>query len=76
MIFYCMSLLVVGFMCGALAHSVMVDSEIQKYEIEDERFAMLREKLPVEITDIKVNKEKQTITFEGYEYEYTFHCIE
>ena len=46
----------------------------QKYKIEDERFAILRQKLPVEITDIKVNKEEQTITFVGHEYEYTFCC--
>ena len=48
----------------------------QKYDISDERFSTFRQKVPVEITNIKVDKEKQTITFEGYEYEYTFQCID
>lgn len=46
----------------------------EKYEINDNRFAILREKVPVEITDIKVDKKEQTITFTGYDYEYTFDC--
>ena len=46
-----------------------------KYQIDDDRFAILREKIPVEITDIKVDKEQQSITFIGYDYEYIFHCI-
>lgn len=53
--------------------SAIVD---QKYEIDDGRFSTFRQKIPVEITNIKVNKEEQTITFEGYEYEYTFCCTE
>ena len=44
----------------------------QKYDISDERFATFRQKVPAEITDVKVDKVKQTITFEGYEYEYTY----
>ena len=46
-----------------------------KYQIDDDRFAILREKIPVEITDIKVDKEQQSITFIGYDYEYIFRCI-
>ena len=46
----------------------------QKYNITDSRFGVLREKIPVEITDIVVDKEKQTITFIGYDYEYVFCC--
>ena len=48
----------------------------EKYEISDSRFAVLRDKLPVEISEIKVNRESQTITFVGYEYEYVFDCKE
>lgn len=46
----------------------------EKYEISDTRFEVLRGKLPVEISELKVDKEKQTITFVGYEYEYVFEC--
>lgn len=46
----------------------------EKYSIEDTRFEILRSKVPVEITKIKTDKSAQTITFEGYEYEYTFDC--
>ena len=46
----------------------------EKYEISDSRFEVLREKLPVEISEIKVDRELQTITFVGYEYEYVFEC--
>ena len=54
---------------------MMLDTVVAlKYSVDDERFVTLRQKVPVEITDIKVDKIKQTITFEGYEYEYTFHC--
>ena len=53
--------------------SAIVD---QKYEINDGRFSTLRQKTPVEITEIKVNKDEQTITFVGYDYEYTFDCKE
>jgi hypothetical protein len=30
--------------------------------------------LPVEISEVKVDRELQTITFVGYEYEYVFEC--
>ncbi len=46
----------------------------EKYDIADLRFQTLREKLPVEISQIRPDKAQQTITFEGYEYEYTFAC--
>lgn len=46
----------------------------EKYEISDSRFEVLRGKLPVEISGIKVDRELQTITFVGYDYEYTFEC--
>lgn len=46
----------------------------EKYEISDSRFEVLRGKLPVEISDVKVDRELQTITFVGYEYEYVFEC--
>ena len=46
----------------------------EKYEISDSRFEVLRGKLPVEISELKVDKEMQTITFVGYEYEYVFGC--
>ena len=48
----------------------------EKYAIDDVRFSILRQKLPAEITDIKIDKTKQTITFVGYDYEYTFCCIQ
>ena len=44
----------------------------EKYEVSDSRFEGLREKLPVEIAEVKVDKAMQTITFVGYEYEYVF----
>lgn len=46
----------------------------EKYDIADLRFQTLREKLPVEISQVRPDKAMQTITFEGYEYEYTFAC--
>ena len=46
----------------------------EKYEVTDTRFEVLRGKLPVEISQLKVDKELQTITFVGYEYEYVFEC--
>lgn len=46
------------------------------YDITDTRFQILREKVPVEITAIRADKDAQTITFEGHEYEYTFPCVE
>ena len=46
----------------------------EKYSVDDTRFEILRSKVPVEITKIKTDKAAQTITFEGYEYEYTFSC--
>ena len=46
----------------------------EKYEVSDTRFEVLRGKLPVEISDVKVDKSLQTITFMGYEYEYVFEC--
>ena len=55
----------------------MLDAVIpQKYEINDDRFGILREKLPAETTGIKADKEKQTITFEGDDYQYTFSCMQ
>ena len=46
----------------------------EKYQVSDSRFEVLREKLPVEISEIKADKTLQTITFVGYEYEYVFEC--
>ena len=46
----------------------------EKYEITDTRFEVLRSKMPVELTDMVVDHEKQTITFLGHEYEYIFEC--
>lgn len=48
----------------------------EKYEISDSRFEALRGKLPVEISAVKVDRQSQTITFVGYEYEYVFACKE
>ena len=48
----------------------------EKYEISDSRFEVLRGKLPVEISDVKGDRELQAITFVGYEYEYVFECNE
>ena len=47
---------------------------LEKYEVSDSRFEEIRGKLPVEISEVKANKELQTITFVGYEYECTFEC--
>lgn len=46
----------------------------EKYEVTDSRFEVLRGKLPVEISEIKIDKTLQTITFAGYEYEFVFEC--
>lgn len=46
----------------------------EKYAVTDSRFEVLREKLPVEISELKIDKDSQTITFVGYEYEYVFEC--
>jgi len=46
----------------------------EKYEISDSRFDTLRGQLPVEISDVKANRELQTLTFIGYEYEYVYEC--
>lgn len=46
----------------------------EKYDVSDSRFEVLRGKLPVEISGLKVDKTLQTITFVGYEYEYVFEC--
>lgn len=56
---------------GGIMLSVIIP---EKYEISDSRFEVLRGKLPVEISGIKVDRELQTITFVGYDYEYTFEC--
>lgn len=45
-----------------------------KYSVTDSRFEVLRGKLPVEISEVKADKDSQTITFVGYEYEYVFEC--
>ena len=55
---------------GTMLGAVIPD----KYEITDARFEILRTKMPVELTDIEVDHEKQTITFFGHGYEYTFEC--
>lgn len=47
---------------------------LEKYEVSDDRFEALRGKLPVELSAVKVDRELQTITFVGYEYEYVFAC--
>lgn len=47
---------------------------LDKYDVSDTRFEELRGKLPVEISKVNFNKDLQTITFIGYEYEYTFDC--
>ena len=46
----------------------------EKYEISDTRFEELRGKLPVEISEVKADRELQTVTFVGYEYECVFEC--
>lgn len=46
----------------------------EKYQITDSRFEVLRDKLPLEISQVMANKEAQTIAFVGYEYEYIFEC--
>jgi len=46
----------------------------EKYEVSDSRFETLRAKLPIEISEIKVDRELQAIIFVGYEYEYVFDC--
>ena len=47
---------------------------LEKYDVADSRFKKLRDKLPVEISEIKIDKELQAITFVGYEYECVFEC--
>lgn len=47
----------------------------EKYEISDSRFAELRGKLPIELSGVTVDRELQTLTFIGYEYECIFECL-
>lgn len=42
------------------------------YDVSDTRFETLRGKLPIEISEIRVDRELQTIAFVGYEYEYVY----
>lgn len=44
------------------------------YDVTDTRFEVLRDTLPVEISQLQMDRATQTITFVGYEYEYTFAC--
>lgn len=44
------------------------------FAVTDERFADLRGKLPVEMTGLHADKSAQSLTFLGYEYEFTFAC--
>ena len=54
---------------------IMLSAAIpEKYEVSDSRFEVLRDKLPVEISEVKVNKDLQNITFVGYDYECVFEC--
>ena len=46
-----------------------------KYDVSDCRFEELRGRLPAEITAIEVNRNLHTITFFGYEYEYTLSTL-
>ena len=46
----------------------------ETYDISDNRFAEIRGKLPAEISAIRVDRARQRITFEGYEYECSFDC--
>ena len=46
----------------------------EKYQVSDSRFDVLRDKLPVETSEINIDQTTQTITFIGYEYEYVFNC--
>jgi hypothetical protein len=48
----------------------------EKYDISDTRFEEWRGKLPVEVSGIKVDRELQTVTFMGYDYECVFVCKE
>lgn len=48
----------------------------EKYDISDRRFEVLRDKLPVEISEVKADRDLQSVTFVGYEYEYVFVCKE
>ena len=61
---------------SALEGSMLGVTIPEAYEINDTRFAQLREKLPVEISAIEVDKQAQTIAFVGYEYQYVFACME
>ena len=61
---------------SALEGSMLGVTIPEAYEINDTRFAQLREKLPVEISAIEVDKQAQTIAFVGYEYQYVFACLE
>jgi len=44
------------------------------YAIDGERFAQLRMKVPREITAIEIDREKQILTFFGYDYQFSFEC--
>ena len=46
----------------------------ETYDISDVRFQEIRGKLPVEISGVTADKQMQTITFLGYEYECVFAC--
>ncbi len=47
----------------------------ERYDVSDLRFEELRSRLPVEISSIDIDRTLQTITFFGYEYQYTFSAL-
>jgi hypothetical protein len=56
-----------------LAHRFNPILAVRDFNLSPQKLR-LRGKLPVEISDIKVDREQQTIAFVGYEYEYVFEC--
>ena len=44
------------------------------FAVTDNRFQAMRQKVPVEMTGLQADKSAQSVTFLGYEYEFTFDC--
>ena len=45
------------------------------FAVTDNRFEAMRQKVPVEMTGLQADKSAQSLTFLGYEYEFTFSCV-
>ena len=47
----------------------------EHYDVSSSRFEEFRSRIPVELTSVEVNRELNTMTFFGYEYQYTLYTL-